>query len=247
MHMSFSYIKKRFKYTPTELLFMIIASLLAGFILSFNKWGVEGQIDIGFGIFNLILSIIIIALNLFLSFSVIKYAGIKMGHKISYTFGKFSSLISLFTAFLSNGYVPFFSPGTFKSEIIPRIRHGHIPAGLNLADLSKLTILGTLTNLGIALIAKILMISPAITGNYVINRIMILSLLFAVMTIIPAPEFGGFYIVYASRLVYVFVVALVIAISLFLLFMGAILSVVLSILFAALAFLVYYITVEQKL
>ncbi|MBW3002976.1 hypothetical protein KY337_00300 [Candidatus Woesearchaeota archaeon] len=244
MYMSFSNVKKYFKFHETELLFMLVTICISGFILSFRKWGIGSAVDINFGIFNLVLGVAIVALNLFVSMSVIKIMGLKIGHNIKFSFGKFSTLISLFVVFLSDGLIPFFAPGTFKSKLIYRYRLGRLRPGLQLKDLAKLSYYGSFSSLIIAIIAKLFLY--AYPANYVLDRIMVLSIIFAIVSMLPFPEFNGFHVFFSSRLLYAFIYTAIIVTGLFLLFLGVAASISLAILIGVAVWFFYYVTYERQ-
>lgn len=226
---------------------MIVTVLIGGFIVSFRKWGIGDVVDVKFGIYNLFLAVFIVALNLFVSMSVMKLYGLKIGHSLKFSFGKFSALISLFVVFLSDGWLPFFATGTFKSTIMPHIRHGRIRPGLQLIDLAKISLIGTISSILIALICKILMLSTIFSTNYVVNRIMVISVIFAIITMLPFPEFNGFHVFFCSRLMYIFTYVVIIAIGLFFLVLGIGLSIILALLIGGAAWILYYLLVERNL
>jgi len=240
MQLSYDYIKRNFKFSYTEILFICLSSLIGGFILSFRKWGLE-SVDINFGIYNLILGILIVALNSFTNIITIKINGLRRGHIAKYSFGKFSSLFSLFIVFLSNGLIPFFSPGTFKSKIEPAYRFGRIPHGLNLVDLSKMSTYGSFSNLIIALIARILLSTNSFTGNYVLEQVLRISVTFAIVSMLPFPEFNGFYTFYCSRLLYIFYLSLISIIGIMLLIKIKLLAIlILALPIAIITWFVFY-------
>lgn len=244
MHASLSYFKKNFKFTETEILFMIVTVLISGFILSFRQWGIGDIVDVKIGFYNLMLTIIIAALNIFVSVSVIKLRGLRIGHRVTYSFGKFSTLFSLFVVFLSNGFLPFFGPGTFKSTLDYKYRHGHLRPGLQLKDLAKLSILGSFSSLGIAFLAKLFMLG--FPTNLVLSRIMIVSITFAIVNMLPFPEFNGFHVFYCSRLLYFFWFAAIIAIGVFFMFLGIIPSIILGFLVGGASWLLFYFAYESR-
>ncbi|MEA3430726.1 MAG: hypothetical protein U9R08_05615 [Nanoarchaeota archaeon] len=224
---------------------MLVSVVIGGFILSFRKWGIGGTVNLNFGFYNLVISALILAVNLFIAISIIKLYGLKIGHKVQYSFGKFSTMISLFVAFLGDGWIPFISPGTFKCTLMTNIRHGRIRPGLQLKDLATLSLLGAISSLIIAFIAKLILLSTP--GNYVIERIMFISVIFAIVSMLPFPEFNGFHVFFCSRMLYIFTFISILAIGIFFLILGIVLSLILALLIGFIAWILYYLLYESKL
>ena len=247
MRLSLTNIKNNFRFKVQELLSMAVSILISSFILSFRKWGAASP-DIRFGLYNLALTVLILSLNMFISISVIKILGLKIGHKIKYSFGKFSTLFSVFIVFLTNGLLPFFAPGTFSSRISERYRFGKLPPGLNMSDLAKLSIYASFSSLCLALFCKILMLNRIFANDYVINRVLVVSAIFAIVAMLPFPEFNGFYVFFSSRLLYIFAHTLITALGLMFIFLSNILlSLILAPTISAIAWIIFYTSYEKKL
>ncbi|MBW3014963.1 hypothetical protein KY330_00915 [Candidatus Woesearchaeota archaeon] len=234
-------IKKRFEFTKKEVFHLILSSLVVGFILGFN---LEGNPTISEYLLNMLLSFIIVLFSLLIHITIMKIRGISIGHKVHYEFSKWSSLVTLYLVFLTNGF-PLFSPGSFKTKLMTSYRIGKFPPGTNLEDLSNIGFSGSLTNIIIAFICKLFL---TLTNLALFERFMFINILLAIYSFLPFPEFNGFYLLFWSRFAYIFYFVLLVLLGFLMFFMQSIIwTIITAIILAGTIWLIYYVQVERKL
>jgi Zn-dependent protease len=115
---------------------------------------------------------------------------------------KLGILITLFLAFLSNGYLPFLAYSGVYIYHLKLERLGRFRYYTNLSEHATISMMGPMANLLLAIVFKMLIpLNP-----FWMYKAMVINLLLALMNMIPIPPFDGADIFYWSTLRYAFCV-----------------------------------------
>ena len=238
-------IRRYFRFTKEETKAVIISILAYAFIISFRDWGGEEfSFAIGFG--NLLLAILIMAITILAHVCVQRVAALHVGFRAEYKLWIYGVLISLLFCILTRGYLWFlFLPGGIYLHMLSQHRLGYFRYGLNLMAHSLIALIGPLTNITLALFFR--MIQPVFPANAFIQKVIVVNLLFAIITMLPIPPLDGSRVFFHRRLIYAFFLGVIIGIAVFITaHIGIILTLLGSVLFGGAAWLLYYMTLERK-
>lgn len=120
-----------------EFLYIILTSIVFGFIFGFRKWGDSaGNYDPLQGISNWVFYSIFSFLGIFIMQVGIRMSAIEKGYKPTYVPWHSGWISNLFIAFLTNGFAIFLSPGGFELRRIPGMQMGKQFQGVVYADRS---------------------------------------------------------------------------------------------------------------
>ena len=179
-------VREHFTFDRKELTQLFWTSLAFGFALSFRKWGTGDEIDVVAGVLNWAIATLVVLISMYLHVSLQKLVAIKLGYKATYSYWLNGLLISVFLAFLSFGYIAFVLPGAVMIEQIPKLRLGKFRPGLNLKDIARVALAGTIAHVIIILVIGSIFFA---TGKSdMLFSILIVNLLLAIFTILPIPK-----------------------------------------------------------
>jgi Zn-dependent protease len=207
------------------------------------SWGMWGTVTFEFwvGIGNFILSFIFAATTLFVHHKAQKLYGLFKGLKVTHHLVWFWGGISLFISILSNGLVTFLALTGTKVKVLPKHRLGEDKQLLMNKEWSMISIIGPAANV---IFAGILFGINVPVQFTTLHNFAMFNLIFALLNLIPLPPFDGSRIIYASRLVYTFVVASI-AGYLFLASKLAVYNWLWAILFGLVILSIFYLFYEQ--
>lgn len=238
-------IKEHLEFNKKEYIDIILASLILSFIFSLSNW--DGNINY---IAHLILIIIIVIITLVIHLTTQKIFALYNGYKAEFQISVISLLIALMIAFLTeiptrNFLLVLVIPGTMVYKAMVKHRIGKWPKGPNFGEMAFITSSGPMINIILAVIFYGLYQASSLWGFWIIA---VINLFFAFGTILPIPKNDGLQILYASRVGYVVVAALVILTSYFILMKFSFITVLISAIVTILAVWGgYYYFVERKL
>ncbi len=194
----------RVVFKRKELLKLLVASFIAGFIISFRDWGEGSVVDVSRGLEVLLFSSLIAVIIIFLRVAFQKFVAFKLGYEFDYDLSRFGLALSILITFLSYGFVPFISP--FKLEIreVKRLRLGSFRGGLNYKDLAVISMAGSLFSVLLMLLVKPVFL---FSNNFFVFKIIVLNAALSVSSLFPVPETEGFNIFYYRRWLGVFVLS----------------------------------------
>jgi hypothetical protein len=210
-------VEARFRFSKKELLWLLITALVAGFVLTFRKWG-EKTFSLGEGIFNLIITAVLVFIFLLIHFSIQKLTALKLGYASEYKAWLNGLLISLVLSFFTYGYFPLFFTGSLLYDIVPKLRVGVFRGGVKHKDLGLIAFAGPFSNL---VIVGLLVPIYLATKSSFFHTAIVINLLMAIFSLLPIPTFEklrqfaggttGLYLFIASRWVFVLVFVTVLA------------------------------------
>jgi hypothetical protein len=243
-------VEARFRFSKKELFWLLITALVAGFALTFRRWGGK-TFNLGEGISNLVIAAILLFAFLLIHFSVQKLVALKLGYVSKYKAWLNGLLISLVLSFFTYGYFPLFFTGSLLHDVIPKLRVGIFRGGVKHKDLGLIAFAGPFSNL---VIVGILAPIYLATKSSFFHTAIVINLLMAIFSLLPIPTFEklrqfaggttGLYLFIASRWVFVLVFATVLAFTtLILLFQ--VFSYVVALLIGIIVAIVYYSRFEM--
>tara|TARA_Y100000310_G_scaffold336431_1_gene420961 strand:- start:862 stop:1599 length:738 start_codon:yes stop_codon:yes gene_type:complete len=205
-----SRIKSQFSFNKQELIGISASILIVSFIFSFRDWG-EETFNLLLGLSNFVTVLIVAAITFFLRLSFQKIYGLSKGHKPVFNVWWAGLLISLFVAFLSNGYIPLIFAGTMVSAFVVKQRLGEFRYGQSYNVMGIIAFIGIIANLTLATLGSVGLYF--IPGSYFFQKMIILNLVMAFCSLLPLPWLGGMAIFFGSRVLYVTTIAITFLVS----------------------------------
>lgn len=192
-------LQRHFSFNKDELSTLVLIALAFGFSLSFRDWG-GIEFDYKMGAFNFINTSLIVFLSVVAHECGHKLWALHRGYTAQLRPWKLGILITLFLAFLSNGYLPFLAYSGVYIYHLKLERLGRFRYYTNLSEHATISMMGPMANMLLALLFKVLMpLNP-----YWMHQAMVINLLLALMNMIPIPPFDGADIFYWSTLRFAF-------------------------------------------
>lgn len=247
MGLIFDWLDKIKRYTtlkPSELKAAIICVAAISFVISFRNWGIgQHEVDLSFGLVNLLGAVIIVAVSFFARLYFQKIVSLGADYKAEYKMWSFGLLLTLLVGFLTNGWVWFLIPGSLVIHFMPGNRIGWVRYGLNYFGIGVISLSGPIANIILAMIWRTLF---EVFHQPIFQTAFYLNLVWAIWTILPIPPGDGSRMFFGSRMVYAFGLAVVVS-SAILLYsrINIIITIVASIVIAWLWWLIYYIIWER--
>lgn len=194
--------KQIFNYTSKELWHFILTSLVAGFLLSMRKWGVD-EFDPVIGLGNLILYIIIFLIVYFFFITAQKWLGAAMGYEVRYEIWTYGPIIAALLTFYLVLIFPTFDflvllyIGTVTLKEIPELRLGKFRRGLNVKDMLIVGLAGPL----FILLLILVLFQPLyfVTESSTLYFTIVIASLILFFTSWPFPKMNGINILIKSR------------------------------------------------
>ena len=237
-------------FSKKELLTLIIASLILGFVFGFDDKQTVFEWSFWFSNYVLFFIISLIALTIFYiaekkiaalykttsSFEIwnIKRLGFAEASrsKNPLYIGLF---VPLFLTFLSNGILPFTAVTQSSDETRSSHKLGKTYSRLSEFELSRISVAGPFTLAIFAIIIKLM--SNIIPSS---DKIIFVSLAIAISNMLPLPKLNGIKAYFGSRLNYVFFLSLIVLIALMISFINAIVTFLLSLIITLIIFILFY-------
>ncbi|MBD3163735.1 hypothetical protein GF323_00885 [Candidatus Woesearchaeota archaeon] len=239
----FDKIKRYAFLKPGETRAVIIAVIVIGFIISFDKWGPDKEIDFVVGFTNLLVSIVLVAVIFYLRLLFQKIVSLGADLQAEFKLWSLGLMLGLVVVFITNGKLWFLIPGGIVIHYMPGHRVGWVRYGLNYFGVGIVGLAGPIANI---LLAMIFIILFKIFSVEIFYTAFILNLVWAIWTILPIPPADGSRIFFGSRMVYMFGLAIVVS-SAILLYsdIPIIITIPASFLIASLWWLIYYVVWER--
>ena len=223
-------IKKYFGFSKDEIKSLTIVILLIGFIVGFND-GRENNVIDTFYAFNMLSSILIVALTVLVHISAQRIVGLQAGFKTQFKVWWYGIAFGLIASFISKGNVWILLPGGIFVLMLEKHRLGKFRYGLNYWPIGLTSFTGPLANILLALFFRVLSNIDVLSSNVLLEKAILVNVAYALYTYLPIPPLDGFALFYASRLTFVFTygtllgaaIILVLNVSLLLTIIGALL------------------------
>ncbi|MFH1642012.1 MAG: hypothetical protein ABIC04_03875 [Nanoarchaeota archaeon] len=239
-------IKKYYKFSPKEVRSIIITILVLAFIVSFGDWGPGEEVDLVYGLINLVNSVLVVTLSFLVHISAKKIAALHVGFRAEYNMWSFGLILGLMIVFLSAALgkpIWILLAGGVMLQHLAGHRLGYFRYGVDYYQAGWTAMAGPLSNIFLAIIFKAL---SGVIVNGLILKAITFNLLFAFYNVLPFPPLDGSRMFFGSRMVYAlsffFVLAAVILLWIDIPIWIALLG---SVLIAVIGWLLYYIFFEK--
>lgn len=228
-----------------ELYRIIIASIIAGFVFSFDEWGIE-TFNLQIGITNLIISTIICLIiylaHLFsqkliakksdctLEFGLVKIEKIPIiNRKVSTWFSPIGPIITLLVTILSNGKLFFIALASFNLKVKRAYRVGHRWTNLKGIEEATIAAAGPISDIAMMVLFKLL--TPLSQGFF--SKAVFIASALAIFHMLPFPRFDGLKILVESKTLYLFISLIIILIIFFTLIINTLAALMLALILAS--------------
>jgi Zn-dependent protease len=193
----------------------------------------------------MLLSIIAVIIAVFVHESVHRIFGLEQGYRTEYKPFFYGLIAGLVITFMSYGKLIFLAYSGVRLHIMEKHRLGYFRYQLGYFQLGKISAMGPLANLVVAIIFKFLTFLPAT----LVDKIVFVNVLFAITNMLPIPPLDGANVIYASRLAYFFMLGAVVAMGLLLIHpvVNIVYAFVIAIVFGIFTVLFYFRKVEPKI
>ena len=190
---------RRYPITGAEFTGIFLLVLALGFVVGFNDQ--SPVFEVAHWSLNLIFSLVIVFIAMFLPAIVQKLVGLQMGFKVDIKIWYIGVVIALMALFVSGGiYGLWFLAATgITLHMMERHRLGYFRYGLGLWSIGWVSLFGSLTNFFLAIIFRIF---NAFAPNPFFEKAILVNVLFAVCTMLPIPPLNGLNVLRASRFFY---------------------------------------------
>jgi len=148
-------------------------------------------------------------------------------------------LISLIIAFATFGRLPLIFFGAMVTSFAVRQRIGEFRYGFSVISNAMISYWGVMANLVLAIFFGL---ANYLSPNYFFQKGLLLNVLMAVCSLLPAPQMDGLNMFFGSRTLYYVGVVLTILAAILLLtktFFGLIVAIVIAVLYGGVAFLIW--------
>ena len=184
-------VKAYVRFAREEWVGLIVTSLFAGFILTFNKWGGD-TFDVSAGVRALTVMFLFLLFILLVTVLVCKLLALRFGYELHYEPHLVGMMFGLIITVASVGYLPIFLPGGYRLHKPERLYIGHWRGYQRTWEVAL--ICGTFPLLMLLYVFLLNPIYLATQSELVMSFITALSL-FAIYACIPLPnvalEYGG--------------------------------------------------------
>ena len=200
-----------FTFTKQELIGLVVAVLLVGFIFSFRDWG-EDAFNFVIGLKNFILTIAAAGIVIIFRFACQKVYGLAEGYKVSFKPWWGGYVIALVLAFVTRGYVPLVLIGTSGAAFISKHRMGEYRYGYSYWNQG---IIGMWALYASIIIAALFSFAQYIfPESYFFHQGVVISLVMGFCALLPIPDAEAYAIYYATPWLYTLAILMMLAASL---------------------------------
>ncbi len=199
-----SKLKRYAPFTRKELGWLGVGILIMMFIVGFD----DGRPEFNFASYsaNMLLGLVAVVVAVFVHESAHRIVAPNLGYKLEFKPFFFGLLGGLIISFMSYGKVIFLAYGSFYLNIMEKHRLGYFRHYLGYFDNGKVAIAGPLANLVAAMIFKSMLFLP----DALVEKLVFVNVLFAITNMLPIPPLDGAHVMYATRTLYPFAMALVV-------------------------------------
>ena len=237
----FDKIKRYFMFNKEEIKSLVIATLILGFVVGFD----DGQEVFVFMYWlkNLFSCVLIVALAIIVREAGHRIYALQTGHRTELKLWWFGIITALMLSIISFGKIMVLVYGGIIVHFMAKHRIGYFRYELSYNDMGIIALCGNLANLALAFLFKLFLFLP---NTILIEKAILVNVLMAVTNMLPIPPLDGSLVLYASRPVYVFTFALILAAAFLILYTSITIALVGSIAIALMMAFVFNIMVEGK-
>lgn len=236
-------LSRYYTFSRREIRDLAIAVLVVGFIFSFKDWGVGQEVDVLYGVRNLVIAVIVAAISFFVHESIHRVMALWIGFKAEFQLWWGGLIASLILVFASNGMIQLVLPGGMVLAVLVRHRLGEFRYGLNYWENGIIALWGPLSNLALAFFAKLFL--GLFPTSVFFEKLLLMNIVFAICTMLPIPPLDGVNTFYGSRVLYVLAFFGILGAGVLIYFTGILYALLGGLLVAVIGTVVYYLTFEE--
>ena len=243
--------------TYTELLWMVIPSIVFGFVFSFRKWGDSlGNYDPVIGFSNLFFYTVFSFLGLYMLNLGYRISAISYGYKPVYKPFKSGLFANVFVTFLTNGFGIFLSPGGFDIKPLEGVRLGRFRHLMMYKERSTIVFWGFFTVSIYALLVK-LVFGQLFGADIFAMEMIIVAYIICLWSLFPAdiilriwlesvPISNGTTLIYGGLSKAVGTLVYLLFSFLFIVTFSGIFSIILALLLSGIAYLTFFLFADPQ-
>lgn len=202
-------IKRYFPFQKDEMRNIIATILVIGFMYGFNDN--SKTFELLNWTYNLIVSIAISAITIIVFVVGQRLVGIYNGYRIEFQMWWPGLILALIVTFISRGYVWIPIAGGMLVHFHKGHRLGYFRYGLNMLSTGLTAAAGPFACIIFATVIKQINIMITATTLPIIDKLYWFSLIFALVNMLPIPPLAGSKLLFNSRLPYVFIFSFMLA------------------------------------
>ena len=196
-------VKRYYVFSRNEKMWLVASAFLLAFIAGFDDKSKVFSFSNWLG--NFFLCFIAVAVAIFVHESVRRIMGLEQGFRVEFKPFMYGLLGGLFLAFMSYGKLIFLAYGGIQFHMLEAHRLGYFRYRTSLFVLGKASALACLANLFVAIIFKMMTFLP----EAFVYKMVFINVLFAITNLLPIPPLDGVNLLYASRIIYLSMLAFV--------------------------------------
>jgi hypothetical protein len=229
-------IKRFLRFEPNEIKHIILSILVMAFI-----WGFDDKSD-SFNFTHWLLNFakvsIFIAIAVIMHITTQKIFALQNGYRAEYRSWTVGLVLGVILTLLTLGKFPLLMPGGIVLYHMTRQRIGDFRYGLNTYQAGLIAATGPFANLFFAMIVKTCQWIFSIKSPF-LDQMFVFTLVFLFYMSLPIPPLPGVMMFFASKIVYSFLMGIIIS-YLFLLLVFSFYSLIWAIILGAVLFALYY-------
>lgn len=211
-----------FRFSKEEIEACVISVLALAFIVSFDEWGYGTNFDFNVGLINFIKAIFIVGIVLGVQIVVTKIQALQWGFRAEFKLWWYGIIIGLGLCFFSGSItnslgavtvVWFLAPGGIFFHHLAAHRLGWFRYGVNLMETGLCAMLGSLSSILLAFIAKIFLYF--FPDSLFFAKFLSVCLWIGLFTLLPIPPLNGSRVFFWSRLTFAIVFGSIIGANIF--------------------------------
>jgi hypothetical protein len=187
------------RFDQKELFNLLLISLAAAFIFSFNDWGAQ-TFNLATGLTNLFLLFIASIIIVLFRFTLQKIYALSLGYKATFGIWYNGLLYSLIIVFFTLGRLPLIMMGKLDLKFLSKQRIGEKRYGFSYVQNAYMEIVGPFANLLIAIPFAIF--SLAFPQSYFFANALQITIFMGFFSFLPFNNLGGLAMFFGSRPIY---------------------------------------------
>jgi len=244
-------IKRYFAFSKEEIKWIAISVLVLGLIVGMNEcaFSLDKQCEASHAnfdavrlAFNLLNSIVIVALALLVHEAAHRVYGLDIGFRVEFQPWIYGLVAGVMISIMTYGKLIFITSGGIILHVLETHRLGYFRYNRSNSTIGLTAVMGPYANILLAIMFKALGFLP----GGLIHKAMMINILFAVYNMLPIPPLDGAHAFFANRGFYLLTFGSIIGMSLLLTFQSSITLVLIGGIFFAFAFQQLFFRVLEK-
>lgn len=197
-------IRRYAPFTRKELGWLALSILIMMFIVGFDD-GLP-EFNLAHYSANMLLSLIAVLVAVIVHESSHRIVAPNLGYKLEFRPFFFGLLGGLILSFMSYGKIIFLAYGSFYLNIMEKHRLGYFRHYVGFFDNGKVAVAGPIANLIAAMIFKSMLFLP----EALVSKLVFVNVLFAITNMLPIPPLDGAHVMFSTKTLYPFAMAMVV-------------------------------------